>query len=175
MARMSSLQLEGGWVFGSIDNADAFNTTQEGYSQQGFKVRVQWREYFSDSPRKKPTYTRRGGYVSVQGGFQYYRQGLGRIDTSYLAPGPRPAPDIEYERTISALSLSFLVGYQGQIGGRLVIDFFTGLGLRYAQHTWEPLKPPTRGLDLTPVGDLIVRPGGRPIVHMGFSLGWILR
>ncbi len=175
MHSTSSLQLEGGWVFGSLDNPDAYNTLQEGYAQQGFKARLQWREYFSESPPKKPTYTRTGGYFAVQGGFQYYRQQLGRIDTSFLSPSPSPPPDVEYERVISAFSVSFLLGYQGQVGGRFVIDFYTGLGARYSQHRWEPLKPSARPLDLTPVGDLIVRPGGRPIVHMGFSMGWILR
>lgn len=175
MQKSSSLQLEGGWVFGSLDDRQTFNTQQEEYYQQGFKARLQWREYFSEGSPKKPTYTQTGGYFAVQGGFQYYRQMLGRIDTSLFSPNPSPPPDIEYERVISALSLSFLLGYQGQIGQRFVIDFFTGIGARYSQHRWEPLRPSARPLDLTPVGDLIVRPGGRPIVHMGFSMGWILR
>lgn len=175
MHSTSSLQLEGGWVFGSLDNPDAYNTLQEDYAQQGFKARLQWREYFSERPPKKPTYTRTGGYFAVQGGFQYYRQQLGRIDTSFFSPSPSPPPDIKYERVISAFSVSFLLGYQGQVGRRFVIDFYTGLGARYSQHRWEPLKPSARPLDLTPIGDLIVRPGGRPIVHMGFSMGWILR
>lgn len=171
----SSLQVEGGWVFGDLGSEANWGTTEEDFSQRGFKARLLWREYFSEKPPKKPTYTHTGGYLAFLGGFQYYAQNLGYIDTTSVWPPPQPAPQIPYERTIHALSVGFWVGYQAQIGSRLVIDVYGGMGVRYAQHLWKPAKPPYRDLRFTPVGDLIVRPGGRPVPYMGFSLGWILR
>jgi hypothetical protein len=110
------------------------------------------------------------------GGFQYYHQNLGYIDTSYVYPPPSPPPlPVPYERTVQAFSLGFLIGYQAQLGGRFAIDFYTGLGVRYSQHRWQPLAPPYRNYTFTPVGDLILRRGGRPVPYMGFSFGWILR
>ncbi|MCX7607248.1 MAG: hypothetical protein N2170_08320 [Bacteroidia bacterium] len=174
----SSFQLEGGWVFGHFGETEPFGTTEEDFSQTGFKARLQWREYFlSEKPPTKPTYTLVGGYVAFQGGFQYYLQNLGQIDTSGIYPPPsNPMPLGPYERAIQAFSFSCLLGYQAQLGTRFICDLFTGIGVRYTQHNWKPIAPPHQyAADLTPVGDFILRRGGRPIPHIGLSLGWIFR
>ncbi len=163
----NTIQAEAGWVFGSWgeDPTDDF-------VQQGFKLRLSWREYFEPKTRKTGSFIVEGGYLALMGGYQYYHQSL-RVDTSggygYLQ---------EYERTIQALEVAFLLGYHTQIGRRLSVDFWGGLGARYTMHKWSPNKPlygafPFRSI--TPVGDLILRPGGRPVPRLGISVGWILR
>ncbi len=163
----NTVQAEAGWVFGSWgeDPADDF-------VQQGFKLRLSWREYFEPKTRKTGSFIVEGGYLSLTGGYQYYHQSL-QVDTSGGYGYFR-----EYERTIQALELALLLGYHTQMGRRLSIDFWGGLGARYTMHRWSPSRPqsgifPFRSI--TPVGDLILRPGGRPVPRLGISVGWILR
>ncbi|MCS7189839.1 MAG: DUF3575 domain-containing protein [Bacteroidia bacterium] len=163
----SSFQVEAGWVFGHLGFEDA----SRDLSQQGFKARLQWREYLDSSPPKNIRYTLTGPYLGLQGGFQFYQQNLD-IDTAYVAPPTIPS-SVPYERTIQAFSLSLLVGYQLQVGTHLVIDIFGGVGARYSQHRWRPQKPPISYYPGRAIGDIILRPGGRPIPHIGLSVGWI--
>jgi hypothetical protein len=103
------------------------------------------------------------------GSYQYYRQ-VFEVDTS---GGSWYIP--EYHRTIQAFEAAFLLGYQVQLGRRLSIDFWGGVGARYSIHRWSPTKFVSSSLDITPVGDLILRPGGRPVPRLGIAIGWILR
>jgi len=163
----NTIQAEGGWVFGSwgADPTDDFE-------QQGFKLRLSWREWFEPKARKTGSLIAEGGYLSLTGGYQHYRQSL-QVDTSGGYGYFR-----EYERTIQAFEVAVLLGYQTQVGRRLSIDFWGGLGARYTTHRWSPTKPQYGLLAfgrVTPVGDLILRPGGRPVPRLGISVGWILR
>jgi hypothetical protein len=83
------------------------------------------------------------------GSYQYYRQ-IFEVDTS-----GRPWYLPEYHRTIQAFEAAFLLGYQVQLGRRLSIDFWGGVGARYSIHRWSPTKCPHPGpfLDRTGVGD----------------------
>jgi hypothetical protein len=169
----NSIQAEGGWVFGSLDDPSSYE-----FSQQGLKLRLSWREYFgSRKVRNRPSSILEGVYVALMGSYQYYRQ-IFEVDTSgrsWYIP--------EYHRTIQAFEAAFLLGYQAQLGRRLSIDFWGGLGARYSIHRWSPTKPPASaslsfylnsGGD-TAVGDLILLPGGRPVPRLGIAIGWILR
>lgn len=163
----NTIQAEAGWVFGSWgeDPTDDF-------VQQGFKLRLGWREYFEPKIRQTGSFIVEGGYLSLMGGYQYYHQSF-QIDTSGGYGYFR-----DYERTIHALEVALLLGYHTQMGRRLSIDFWGGLGARYTMHQWSPNRPqsgifPFRSI--TPVGDLILRPGGRPVPRLGISVGWILR
>lgn len=154
MQQRSSLQVEGGWGFAGPWDAN--------YYQQGFKARLQWRAYFSESSSQKPTYTHTGGYLAGQGGFQYYYQDFSRGNASLS----------EYQRTILAFSLSFLIGYQTRLGERFVMDLFAGIGTRYGRRSGN--EPP--GWIFIGVGEgPLVGPGLWPVVHLGCSIGWILR
>ncbi|MCX8113339.1 MAG: hypothetical protein N3E49_09170 [Bacteroidia bacterium] len=176
-SRQNSIQVEGGWVFGHLGDDIGVGTRAEEFQQTGFKARFQWREYFvSDKPPERPTYTLTGGYIGLLGGYQYYHQNLGYIDTSGIyPPSSNPlAVGTLYERSIQAFVGGFLLGYQAQLGSRIAFDLYTGLAIRYTIHKWNPLAPPN-SYRFTPVGDFILRRGGRPIFLMGFSVGWILR
>jgi hypothetical protein len=167
----NSTQVEGGWVFGSWDDPSSY-----GFSQQGLKLRLSWREYFgSRKVRNRPSSILEGGYFALMGSYQYYRQ-IFEVDTpggSWYIP--------EYHRTIQAFEAAFLLGYQAQLGRRLSIDFWGGLGARYSIHRWSPIKFSQAASGyvfisgITPVGDLILRPGGRAVPRLGIAIGWILR
>lgn len=175
-AQYNSFQVEGGWVFGHLGEDLGTGTTETDYQQRGFKVRLQWREYFpSGRPPERILYTLTGGYLALQAGYQYYYQQLGYIDTFSIYPPPsQPTGGVFYDRVVQAFSASFLLGYQAQVGSRIIFDAYAGLGVRYAMHDWKPMTPPY-SYRFTPVGDFILRRGGRPIPHIGFSFGWILR
>jgi len=171
----NSIQVEGGWVFGSSDKPSSYDE----FSQQGLKLRLSWREYFgSRKVRNRPSSILEGGYFALMGSYQYYWQTFKKVDTlggSWYTP--------EYHRTIQAFEVAFLLGYQVQLGQRLSIDFWGGLGARYSIHRWSHTKPhtsaslvsfyPNSGGD-TPVGDLILLPGARPVPRLGIAIGWIL-
>jgi hypothetical protein len=160
----NSIQAEGGWVFGSWDDPSSY-----GFSQQGLKLRLSWREYFgSRKVRNRPSSILEGGYVALMGSYQYYWQTF-EVDTS---GGSWYIP--EYHRTIQAFEVAFLLGYQAQLGRRLSIDFWGGVGARYSIHRWSPTKFVSSSWDITPVGDLILRPGGRAVPRLGIAIGWIL-
>lgn len=175
-SRQNSLQIEGGWVFGHLGEDLGTGTSAEDFSQTGFKARIQWREYFlSNKPPDHPIYTLTGGYIALIAGYQLYNQNLGYIDTTGWYSSPQPVMGgISYERRIQAFMGGFLTGLQSQVGSRLVFDLYAGLAVRYSTHQWSPIAPPSLH-KFTPVGDFIMRRGGRPIPLMGFSMGWILR
>jgi hypothetical protein len=167
----NSIQVEGGWVFGSLDDPSSY-----GFSQQGLKLRLSWREYFgSRKVRNRPSSILEGGYFALMGSYQYYRQTF-EVDTS---GGSWYIP--EYHRTIQAFEVAFLLGYQVQLGRRLSIDFWGGVGARYSIHRWSPIQFSQAAPGyvfisrITPVGDLILRPGGRAVPRLGIAIGWILR
>jgi hypothetical protein len=174
MGLENSIQVEGGWVFGSLDKLSSYE-----FSQQGLKLRLSWREYFgSRKVRNRPSSILEGGYFALMGSYQHYFQTFERVDTS---GGYGYFP--EYDRTIQAFEVAFLLGYQVQLGRWLSIDFWGGLGARYSIHRWSPTKPPASaslsfylnsGGD-TAVGDLILLPGARPVPRLGIAIGWILR
>lgn len=173
----NSIQIEGGWVFGHLGEDLGTQTTADEFQQTGFKARLQWREYFSSTKSSdRPIYTLTGGYIGLIAGYQHYNQNIGYIDTAgaYYPPSQPIITGVPYERRIQAYMGGFIMGYQSEVGSRLVFDVYTGLAVRYAVHEWKPIRPPYN-YRFTPVGDLIVRRGGRPIVLMGFSMGWILR
>lgn len=158
-----SIQIEGGWVFGYLGQS-----AESDFRQRGFKVRSQYRTYFSlRAPKDHPAYALQGGYVALMGSYQRYTQefeyqdtvGFYRLSTRY----------------IQAYEISFLVGYQTQLGNRLTFDVWGGLGGRYAVHSWEPKRPVTGFPSIRVLGDLFLLPGGRPVPRMGLALGWILR
>ncbi|MCS7296616.1 MAG: hypothetical protein RMK19_03880 [Bacteroidia bacterium] len=172
----NSVQIEGGWVFGYLGDNQPFGTSEEEYRQRGLRARAQWREYFlSNRSSNRTLYTHTGGYIALLIGYQYYHQNLGYLDTSQVYP-PQPTPTgIAYERHIQGFSGGFLFGYQNQIGSsRIVFDAYTGIGVRYTIHEWQPLNPPYL-YRYTPIGEVILRRGGRPILYMGFSVGWVVR
>lgn len=170
-----SIQIEGGWVYGHWGQDLRANTGNNDFSQSGYKVRLALRNYLSPiKPSERPIYTFTGGYVSLVAGYQYYNQNFGYIDTSGSYHPTPTAPGIPYERQIQAFMGGFMLGYQTQMGSRLTFDIYTGLGIRYSTHDWNPIAPPPT-YRLAVVGDFILRRGGRPIPFMGFSLGWILR
>lgn len=175
-SRQNSLQVEGGWVFGHLGEELGTGASVDEYSQTGFKARVQWREYFlSSKPPERPVYTLTGGYIALIAGYQLYNQNIGYIDTTGWYSPPQPVVSgVPYERRIQAFMGGFLVGLQSQLGSRIIFDIYAGLGVRYSTHQWSPMAPPYM-YNFTPVGDFIMRRGGRPIPLMGFSMGWILR
>lgn len=163
----NTIQVEGGWVFGYLGQA-----VETDFTQQGFKLRLSWREYFAPKTlRGNRSRIIQGGYLALMGSYQHYNQTI-EIDTSGGYGYFR-----EYQRSIQGLEGAFLLGYHTQIGQRLSIDVWGGLGLRYATHRWSPGKPAFSGLipRITPIGDLILLPGGRPVPRMGMAIGWILR
>lgn len=164
----NTLQAEGGWVFGYLGQA-----VETDFTQQGFKLRLSWREYFTPKTMKgSPSRILQGGYLALMGSYQHYSQTI-EIDTSGGYGYFR-----EYRRSIQGVEGAFLLGYQTQVGQRLSIDLWGGLGLCYATHRWSPAKPGFSGLippRITPVGDFILLPGGRPVPRMGMAIGWILR
>ncbi len=169
----NSLQIEGGWVFGHAGEGGRPFSSEEGLRQNGFKVRVQWREYLGRTkPPSSSTRVHTGGYVALMATVQGYTQDFGEVDTSLFSPAP--APPISFQRRILGLGGGLLVGYQGQIGTHLVMDVWGGMGVRYNQHSWEPFRPSAQSRSLLGVGDFILRPGGRPIPYLGLALGWIL-
>ncbi len=161
----NTIQAEGGWVFGYLDQA-----TETDFTQQGFKLRLSWREYFSPKPVKGDrSRIIQGGYLALMGSYQHYNQTI-EVDTSGGYGYFR-----EYHRSIQGLEGAFLLGYHTQIGQRLSIDVWGGLGVRYAIHRWSPTKLASADFRITPIGDLILLPGGRPVPRMGMAIGWILR
>lgn len=173
----NSLQVEGGWVFGHLGEDLGTGTRADEFHQTGFKARLQWREYFlSPKPADRAIYTFTGGYMALIAGYQQYDQDLGYIDTtgSIFPPSNPVVTGVAYQRRIQAFMGGFLIGAQSQVGTRLVFDAYAGLAVRYTIHRWDPWAPPYT-YRFTPVGDFIMRRGGRPIPLMGFSMGWILR
>ncbi len=163
----NTVQAEGGWVFGHLGE-----TSSSDLVQRGFKVRLSWREYFArKTPKQDPSYIIQGGYLALMGGYQSYNQTL-QIDTSGGYGYFR-----EYQRIVQGVEVAFLLGYHTQLGQRLSVDFWGGMGARYTTHRWSPARPPSLGLypGLAPIGDFILRPGGRPVPRMGIAIGWILR
>ncbi len=126
----NTIQVEGGWVFGSWD-ADPTDDLE----QQGFKLRLSWREWFEPKARKTGSLIAEGGYLSLTGGYQHYRQSL-QVDTSGGYGYFR-----EYERTIQAFEVAVLLGYQTQVGRRLSIDFWGGWGHATPCTDGHPLSP----------------------------------
>gem|GEM_PF-1492544 len=171
----NSLQIEGGWVFGHLGEETRPFSSDEGEPRQtGFKVRVQWREYLGRSkPPRTSTGVHTGGYVALMASVQGYTQDFGQVDTALFSP--TPAPPLTFQRRILGMGGGLLLGYQDQIGSRLVLDIWGGIGVRYTQHSWEPFRPPAQNRTALGVGDFILRPGGRPILYLGLALGWILR
>ncbi|MCS6790060.1 MAG: hypothetical protein NZ580_03680 [Bacteroidia bacterium] len=170
VSRKNSTQIEAGWVFGYLAEVLPYQDN----TQRGFKARLEWREYLTEASPDKPQYTLTGIYASAQLGYQYYYQNMGGIDTSFYSPGT-PTRTKTYERTIQALSINGLLGFQGAIGRRIAVDLFWGMGIRYTLHQWGPLVPPDPDLvEKMPVGDLILRKGVRPIPRFGIAFGWIL-
>jgi hypothetical protein len=162
----STTQVEAGWVFGHLGEMGE----DELFSQTGLKLRLSWREYFDRrTPSKRPSYVMEGAYFAIMGGYQRYNQTI-RVDTSGGWGGYQ-----DYERVVQAFELTFLLGYQTQIGRRLVLDVWGGLGLRHSRHSWAPMRPPLSYWSFLPVGDIIMRPGGRPVPRIGIAMGWILK
>lgn len=165
IASPSSLQAEAAWVFGQLEEE-----SEKIQNLLGWKVRGQWRLYFA--PPATPRQTRTGGYISLQPGYQYYRYNLYRNEPdSTLTQFIR----LTYTRRIQALSMSFLLGYQAQLGDKLALDVFGGLGVRTSSHRWHPTDPGYGGIfGDNPIGDVILRPGLRPIFRLGVSVGILL-
>ncbi|MCS6895680.1 MAG: DUF3575 domain-containing protein [Bacteroidia bacterium] len=173
--RESSVQVEGGWVYGHLGEDLGTNTGDNDFTQSGFKVRVALRNYFSSNRASdRPLYTLTGGYISLVAGYQHYNQNFGYIDTTGMYNPSPIVVGVPYERRIQAFMGGFMLGYQQQMGSRLTFDIYTGFGIRYSTHDWRPLAPPYQ-YRLAAVGDFVLRRGSRPIPFMGFSLGWILR
>lgn len=169
-----SLQVEGGWVFGYLGQEMRPLASEEEPRQSGFKVRVQWREYLGRAkPPRSSTKVHTGGYVALRASLQGYLQDFGQVDTALFSPAP--APPLLFQRRVLGWGVGVLVGYQDQLGSRLVLDLWSGIGVRYNQHSWEPFRPPAQNRTDLPVGDFILRPGGRPIPYLGMALGWIPR
>ncbi len=163
----NSIQAEGGWVFGHLGQV-----AESDFKQEGLKLRLSFREYFDPkSARRDNPRILQGGYLALMGSYQNYNQTI-EVDTSGGYGYFR-----EYQRTIQALEGAFLLGYHGQMGRRLSIDVWGGIGVRYATHRWSPSKPTFSGFisRITPIGDFVLRPGGRPVPRMGIAIGWILR
>ncbi len=170
----NSLQIEGGWVFGRLGEESRPFSSEKEPRQTGFKVRVQWREYLGRSrPLRTSTSVHTGGYVALMASVQGYTQDFDQVDTALFSP--TPAPPLTFQRRVLGMGGGLLLGYQNQIGSRLVLDIWSGIGVRYTQHSWEPFRPPAQSRPTLGVGDFLLRPGGRPIPYLGLALGWILR
>ncbi len=165
IASPSSLQGEAALVFGQLEEE-----AQKAENLLGWKVRGQWRLYFA-SPASGTHRTSTGGYIALQPGYQYYQYNVSReVADSTLTNYIR----LTYTRRIQAFSMSFLLGYQAQVGQHLAIDVYGGVGIRSTRHYWKPGDPGYGGIfGDNPIGDIILRPGLRPIPRFGVAVGWI--